>query len=145
MAHLRVREPQRRDAVRGVGLVAEPVSRLLSGRAVVAQPVGLDDQADLWPEEVHPMAVHPLAGARQRQSGTSDECEESALELRVGQAKRAAIEQLPQSTDPGLTQALESFTQPARVHEVQAVGLVHGPLEPRWFDHAGEIDQRSDR
>jgi F0F1-type ATP synthase beta subunit len=44
-ADLRVGEAQRDEAGSDVLLVADSVLRLLRGRAVVAQAVGLDDQA----------------------------------------------------------------------------------------------------
>jgi len=55
-----------------VGLVAEPISGLLSGRAVVAQAVGLDDQAEVGPPDVDPAAVHVGAGERLRETGLAD-------------------------------------------------------------------------
>jgi hypothetical protein len=67
-----VREPQWRDAARGVGLVADPVSGLLSGRAVVAQAVGLDDEAEVGPPEVDLEAVDVGAGRRLREPGLAD-------------------------------------------------------------------------
>jgi hypothetical protein len=38
-----VGEARRGEAGRRVRLIAPPIARLLSGRAVVAQPIGLDD------------------------------------------------------------------------------------------------------
>jgi hypothetical protein len=43
-----------------VGLVSAPIARLLGGRSVVAEAVGLDDEPEAGPEEVDAKAVHPL-------------------------------------------------------------------------------------
>jgi hypothetical protein len=40
-----------------VGLVAADVGRLLGGGPMVAQAVGLDDEAEIRPEEVDAMAA----------------------------------------------------------------------------------------
>lgn len=69
MRDLVVGEPQRRQASRRVGLIATPVARLLGGRAVVAQPVGLDDQAEVRPEEVDSEVVEVSLRQRRGQTG----------------------------------------------------------------------------
>jgi hypothetical protein len=57
MADLPVREPQRDEPRGGVSLVTQPIARLLRGRAVVAKAVGLNNQAELRPEEVDVVPV----------------------------------------------------------------------------------------
>jgi hypothetical protein len=44
--HLRVREPQRRHARRRVRLIAKTVARLLGGRSVISEAVGLHHHGD---------------------------------------------------------------------------------------------------
>ena len=58
-AHLRVGEAQRGQAARRVGLVADAVPRLRGGGPVVAQAIGLDDQPEIRPVEVHLEAIDP--------------------------------------------------------------------------------------
>jgi hypothetical protein len=65
----------------GVRLVPKAVTRLLRRRSVVAQAVGLDNEAQLGPEEVHPEAVHSLLGQRSRQAGSPRDRDEAPLEL----------------------------------------------------------------
>src|SRR3954447_5083316 len=55
---LGVCEPERDETGCGVDLVAQPVARLLGGRAVVAEAIRLDDQAQVGPVEVDLEAVH---------------------------------------------------------------------------------------
>jgi hypothetical protein len=50
-------------------LVAQAIPCLLGGGTVVAQTVGLDDQAQFRPVEIHPEAVHVLLSARLWESG----------------------------------------------------------------------------
>src|SRR6266446_3999686 len=84
-ADLSVGEAERCEPGRGVRLVAHAVPRLLCGRAVVAQPVGFDDEAELGPVEVHVEAVQAAPGLRFREPGPADQWEEAALELGVRQ------------------------------------------------------------
>jgi hypothetical protein len=62
VAHVLMGKAKLGKAGGGVGLVAEPVPRLLSGRAVIAQAVGLDDEPKVRPVEVDFEFVDPLAG-----------------------------------------------------------------------------------
>ena len=100
-AHLGVGEAQRRQPGGGVRLVAHAIACLLGGGAVVAQAVGLDHQAEVGPEEVDLEPVQALARQRQRQAGLLDQRQEAPLELGVGEAEGAPVEQRPQPPDPG--------------------------------------------
>ena len=64
---LGVGEAQAAQARPRVGLVAAEVDRLLGGGAVVAEAVGLDDEAEGGPEEVDPVATEPALGRRARE------------------------------------------------------------------------------
>ena len=111
-------------------LVAEPVPSLLSGRAVVADAVGLDHQAQVRPVEVDLEAVHPHPGLRRRQPGRARQRQEEALEVGVGEDEREAVEHAPQRRHarPG-ADPVEGRTELLRVHEVETVGLVDRGLE----------------
>jgi hypothetical protein len=80
---LRVGEAQRAEAGAGMGLIAADVYRLLGGRAVVGEAVGLDNEAKLWPVEVNPVAVQPCLGAWLGQTGGAGDGQEAPLELRL--------------------------------------------------------------
>ena len=120
-------EAQRGEARRGVRLIAAPVTRLLRGRAVVAQAVGLDHEAEVRPVEVDAEAVEPLLGQRRRQARPPGDREKAALELRVGQGEGVAVEQLAQGG--GATRPGERRAQALRIDEVEPVGLVDRGLE----------------
>lgn len=68
----------------GVGLVAEPVPRLLSGGAVIAETIGLDHQAEIGPVEVDFEAVYPRPCQRRRQASLTSQRKEAAFELLLG-------------------------------------------------------------
>ena len=72
-------EPQRRQAGSGVRLIANTVSRLLCGRAVVAQAVGLDHQPKFRPVEVDLESVQVAAGLGERQASPPGEWQEAPL------------------------------------------------------------------
>ena len=62
-------------------MVAAVVARLLGGSAVVAEPVGLDDETEVGPVEVDFESVEAHSGDRQRQVGVAQQSQEAALEL----------------------------------------------------------------
>jgi hypothetical protein len=73
-------------------LVPPVVARLLHRRAVVAEPVGFDDQAQFRPVEVDAVPVHSLLRHWHWQARPADEREKAPLELRVGGAEGVAVE-----------------------------------------------------
>jgi hypothetical protein len=68
----------------------------------VTQPVGLDDKAEVGPEEVDEVAVDPALSLRDRQAGATDQTQEAPLQLGVGEQKDAVAEQRPQRSHPTL-------------------------------------------
>ena len=75
------REPQRGQPGRSVNLIADAVSRLLRGRAVIAQPIGLDHEPEAWPVEVDFEPVHETSCLGQGKAGASNERQKAPLEL----------------------------------------------------------------
>jgi hypothetical protein len=59
IADLLVGEAQRREPGGGMRLVAHVIARLLSSSAMVEQAVGLNNQSQVWPQEVDLEAVDP--------------------------------------------------------------------------------------
>jgi len=78
----------------GVRPVAPAVAGLLRRGAVVAQAVGLDDELQVRPVEVHAVAVHTGLRARSRQSSGSSKGLEAALESGVGEGEGASVEEI---------------------------------------------------
>jgi hypothetical protein len=81
------------EAGGGVGLIAEGISGLSGGGAVVAPTIGLDHQAELRPVEVDLEAVDHLLGQRRRQTGLRGERPKQDFELSVGEAEGPTIKQ----------------------------------------------------
>ena len=100
--HLRAGEAQRRQAGGRVSLVSEAVASLLHGRAVIAEAVRLDHEAEFRPEEIDPVAIDALLRERRRQAGRARDREERALELRVREREGRTIEQRPKAADARL-------------------------------------------
>jgi len=141
-----VSEAKRREARSGVGLVANAVAGLLGRGAVVAQAVGLDDQAEIGPEEVDAKAADDLAGKRERQAGGAREGEEPALELGVGEREGGCVEQVAQHTDARRSrEALERPAQRPRRDQSELVGFVHGALELPGLQPRRQLDERARR
>jgi len=125
-----VGEAQLGEAGGGVRLVAEPVPSLLGRRAVVAQAVGLDHEAELGPVEVDFELVDDLAGERHRQADPGRERQEAPFELLLGEAKGAPVEDPTQLGDARLADALvERPSELRRVRQVLFVRLVDHPLD----------------
>jgi hypothetical protein len=99
IAHLPFREAQRRQPCLRVRLIATVIRRLLARSAVMNPAVCLDDQTQVGPVEVDPIAAHPCLRFRQRQAGVSHNAEELALEPGVGE--RIAAEQPTEARHPG--------------------------------------------
>ncbi len=141
-----VGEAQRRQAGRRVGLIATPVARLLGGRAVVAQPVGLDDQAELRPEEVDSEAVEVSLRQRRGQTGAPGDRQEAPLELGLGEGEGVALEQAPERGRAALGPAAgERRAQSLRIDEVEPVRLVDESLELARGQAGGEVQHGADR
>jgi hypothetical protein len=127
-------------------LIPLAVARLLCGRAVVPQPIGLDDQAELRPVEVHSESIHPLLRQRSGQAGPGDQPEEAALEFRVGEGERSPVEQLAKSRNSG-TSAMVFDGCPERfgIDQAEPVRLVDGSLKEGPAHPRAEVDQGASR
>jgi hypothetical protein len=139
-------EAQRRVSGGQVLLIATTITRLLRRRAVVAQPIGLHHEPQIGPEEVDAKAVEVFAGEGQRQPRPRREWQEESLEFRVGEPKRATVEQLaqPRNASPPPV-SLESNPQSLRTDQIKPIRLVHRPLDPRTVETAGDVNQGEDR
>lgn len=125
-----------------MGLVADPVSGLRRGRAVIAQAVGLDDEAEVGPVEVDLEAVDDLFGERGRQAGRGGERAEKDLQVRVREAEGFGGQQRSEGADsrfPPLV--LERVSQFRGVDQVALIGFVHGALQRPRCQAGGEIEQ----
>ena len=82
-------------------VIALGVPALLSGRAVIAQPVGLDYETDLRPDEIAAMAPETHLASRLRDPADRDQSRELRLELGLREQEEVALEQTAQDRDPG--------------------------------------------
>jgi hypothetical protein len=89
---LLVREAQLRHPRGGVRLIAEAVPGLLGRRAVVAQPIGLDNEGKIGPVEVDLESVDPLFRQRQWQADLLGQGQKAAFQLVAGEPEGAPIE-----------------------------------------------------
>src|SRR3982751_979211 len=124
VGHLDVGEAQRSEAGRDVGLVTPPVARLLRRGAVIAQAVGLDDQAQVGPVEVDAEAVHSCLRLRLWQARALDNREEAPLEGGLRQRETAAIEEaFDRRGAPAAVHLLDRLAQSLRIDQVEPIRL----------------------
>ncbi|HEU4739615.1 MAG TPA: hypothetical protein VFS54_11145 [Solirubrobacterales bacterium] len=128
-----------------MGLVAEPVASLLGRRSVVAQPIGLDHQAQVRPVEVDFEFVHPLAGERHRQAGLGGQRHKAPFQFLLGEPKSPPVEDLAEPGNARLTgPRVESAANPGRVGKVVFVSLVDHPLDIGAVEPKRHVDQGLD-
>ena len=146
VANLLVSEAQRRVAGGEMFLIATTVAGLLRRRAVMAQPIGLDHEPQVGPEEVDPKAVEMLASERHGEPRPRRKRQKESLQFRVGEPKRAPVEQLPQPGNaPATPIALKPGTQILRINQIKPIRIVHRPLQTRAIKSAGDVNQSEDR
>jgi hypothetical protein len=132
--------------VAGVHLVAEEIPPLLRGRPVVAQAIGFDDQAQLWPVEVGSEAVDVRAGQRERQPGPAGQREEATLELRVGEGERPAVEDALEGRDARAVGHLgNAGSEGVGRDQVPLVRLVDRRLDVVARERRGQVDEGPER
>jgi hypothetical protein len=125
--HLGVAEAEPLDVRDGVRLVADEVLRLLGRGAVIAEAVGLHDEAEVGPVEVDFEAVDRCLGVRLRQAGSARDRDEEAFEFRGGEDEGRRVEEVAQRLEsPSAGPLVDLAPQPIRVQ----VGVVTGM--PRW-------------
>jgi hypothetical protein len=112
-----------------VGAVAASVTGLDRGRAVVAEAVGLDDEAQIGKEEVDLEAVQDLFAERHGKACFHCDWAEEDLKIGVREEEGALVEELAQGLHAGLASVvIESGPQRLRVNQVQLVRLVDRAL-----------------
>jgi hypothetical protein len=135
-------EPQDHQAGRDMSLVTKPVSCLLTWRSVIAQPIGLNDQSELWPMEVDTEAVESLLSQWFRQSRGPNEPEEHPLKLRVCEPEGAPIEKATEGPDTGEPPVcVELRPERFSVNPTEFVCLVYGRLKWPLLEFCREVDQ----
>lgn len=136
-----VREAEPGETGGGVGLITKSVTGLGCGRAVIAQPIGLDHEVEVGPVEVDLESVDDLLRQWRRQPGLRGDGTEEDLEVGVGKAKGVPVQQGAQPPNAGLTcVAIKSSPQCLGVDEVLLVGLVHGTLEGLSVNFARQVE-----
>ncbi len=128
-----------------MGLVANAVPGLLGRGAVVAKPIGLDNETKVRPVEVDTEPAQAPAGLRLIEPRATRYRKEEPFELGVGEGEGCAVEQSKQDTSASPARALlELPAHGLRVDQVELVSLVDGGLELAGREHGGEIDEGAD-
>jgi hypothetical protein len=143
---LGVGEAQRPQSGARMGLVAAQVDLLLGGGAVVAEAVGLDDEAELRPEEVDAIATEPPLGGGRGKSRVADDREEPALQRVLGAAEGLRVEDPLEAAEPGAARlAIQRRPQPMRADQVEPVRLVDRVFDLVVGQARRQVDQDRDR
>lgn len=110
---------------------------------MVAQAVGLDDQARGSPEEVDLEAIDPGFRLRHGQADFLRQWQEETLETRAREAEGAAVEPSAQTRDTRLARVtLECGAELRRRDEIEPIRLVDHTLHRHPIVTDGEIDDR---
>jgi hypothetical protein len=129
-----------------VGLVAPEVHGLLGGGAVMAEAVGLDDEAESGPEEVDSIATQTALGLGWRDAGLADDREEAPLERVRRATEGLRVEDPLQPTDARTGRLiLERRAEVGRADQVEAVGLVDGIFDVGRAQFHRQVDEDRDR
>ena len=143
---LPVGEAEDPEARGGVLLVAARGPGLLGRGAVVAQAIGLDDEAVVGEPEVDFVAQDPVFGQRQ---GEARRRRPEAGRGPRGRSRRGGTcggrASCAGSSRPACRRSRRGPAERLRVDEVELVRLVDGPLEPEDLQFGGEVDQRLHR
>src|ERR1700742_275145 len=94
-------EAQAAQAGSGMDLIAAEIHRLLGGGPVMAQAVGLDDEAEGGPEEIDSISAQPALRLGRRNAGLADDREEAPLERVRRSAEGLRVEDPLQPTYAG--------------------------------------------
>jgi hypothetical protein len=127
-------------------LIAASIAGLLARCPVIPQAVGLDDQVQLWPEEIDAEAVDMGASLRRWEPRLADESQKSALELRVRQPENPALKDPNEHAYPSLAAHLaQRSPQPLWIDQIQTIRLVDGYFQLGWLQPTPEINQSAGR
>ncbi len=139
------REPQTLQSGDGVGVITPMVNRLLHRCAVVPESIGLDDETEIGPKEVHAVAVDPLLRQWDRQTSLSDEAQESSFEFGVSETKRVPVKRPPQDAQPGAARELiKARSERLGIDEVKLVSLIDCRFELVYWQNCCEVYERAD-
>lgn len=109
---------------------------------MVAEAIGLDDQAEIGPVEVDFDAGDDLFAQGLRKAGRSGDGTEKDLQVGIREEKGVPVEKPAQATHAGLPgKAGEAFPQFLSVDQVALVGLVDGSLEPSRLELNRQVDE----
>lgn len=129
----------------GVGLEAEGIAGLGRRGAVIAPAIGLDDEAEIGPEEVDLELVDHLFGQRDRKAGGGGNRPEEPFQLVIREPEGVLVEDL--AKDPHARLARVVIERPAQcvsVDHVQLVRLVDRPLNGLRTRDSGEVEESAD-
>lgn len=123
-------------------LVADLVLCLLACRSVVPEAVGLDNQAELRPEEVHAETIHSLLSQRPGKASAVSDPQKSSLKLRIGEPEGPLIKHRAQRRDT-LAAAMPIHLGPQHlgIDQPEFVRFVDGALELGVGQLRAQIDE----
>ena len=109
---------------------------------MVTQAIGLDDQTERGPEEVHPETLYSLLGLWEWESRSANQLQEPALQLRVGEAEGLSVKQPAQRLDAIRPAAvIDVLLELLGIDQAELVRGVHSCLQLTWLKNGGEIDE----
>ena len=113
---------------------------------MVAEAIGLDDEAEVGPEEIDLEVVDWVFAEGCGETGGGGDGTEVDLEVRVGEDEREAIEDPAEGLDagpPGVV--VEGEAKCLRVDQVALVGVVDCPLQGDRAELRRQVEEGLDR
>src|SRR3982750_968090 len=135
-------ETERGQAGRGVGLRAEGVAGLGGRGAVIAPAVGLNNEAQVRPEEVDLELVDHVFGQRGRQPRGGSERTKEPFQLVVRKAEGVLVEDVTEEAYARLARVLLKFpAQRVGVDHPELVRLVDRALQRLRPRNGGKVEE----
>lgn len=142
MFHLPVGEAEGGQPRGGMCLITHAVPCLGDRRPVIVETIGLDDEAEIRPEEIDLEPVDVGFRQRGREARALGDRSEEHLQVGIGEAKGIPIQQVAKRPDPGLARvAMESDSQFLWIDQIPLVSVVDRPLEGPEGEFGGEVEQ----
>jgi len=123
-------------------VVANRVAALGGGGAVVAESVGLDDEAERVPIEVDLEVVDDVLGHLGGQAGGDGDRTEEDFELGIGEQEGVLVEEAAEGLYARFAGVVvEPGAKRLGIDQVELVGVVDGTLEAVGGEFESDVDQ----
>lgn len=141
VADLRMAEAERPQARGRALVIAAQVFALLGGRAVVGQAVGLHNQVQLGPEEVHAAGCRAVLAGGPPKAGPSRDGQEEPLQFGVGEDVGVAVEGALHDRNAGAAgYLLYGVAERLGVGQAELVGFADGAVEVFGSEAGCQVD-----